>query len=111
MTAAALYALYKDTWQGFADVETLAYSDAAGSSATAKGRKCVPEQKELQRLGEDLALQSDYATFVIWDTTLDGVEIQGGGKITWIDGSVWTVQATWTEHFETQWRCLCIKDI
>lgn len=110
MTLAQMYALYKDTYSGFADIGDVTYSDSAATVTEVKARKCIPEVKELQAIGVELKAQSKYATFILWDTTLDGTTPKANGKITWSDGSVWTITALWQEHFDTQWRCLCIRD-
>lgn len=107
---ASQYAMYQNTWQSFPDIGAVTYQDSQSSVATAKARKCLPRQSELHRI-ESYAAQSDYATFIVWDATLAGVSLKGNGKLTWTDGSVWTIEALWQEHFETQWRCLCRRDI
>lgn len=110
MTAAMLYEMYKNTWQSFVDITDVTYEDSHGITTGIKARKCIPEQKELAKLGLEAGLQTDLATFVLWDATMAELKPKGNGKITWTDGSVWTIQATWQEHFDTQWRCVCRKD-
>lgn len=106
----SLYDMYKHTWQSFPDVSQVQYHDTRGSVAGARARKCLPRQSELVRI-ESFDTQVEYATFIVWDATLRGTSLQGNGKLTWRDGSIWTIQALWKDHFETQWRCLCRRDL
>ncbi len=107
---ASQYDMYKHTWQSFPDIGDVAYHDTQQSASSVKARKCLPLQSELARV-DPYAAQVDYATFIVWDATLGGVTLNGNGKLTWIDDTVWTIQALWKEHFETQWRCLCRQDL
>lgn len=110
MTLAQMYDLYKNTYTGFADIGDATYQHTGLTPVTeVKTRKCIPEVKELQAIGVELKAQSKYATFIMWDVTLDGNTPKVSGKITW-SGTIWTIVSLWQEHFETQWRCLCIKD-
>lgn len=105
----SLYDMFKHTWQSFPDVSQVHYADTHHSVTGARGRKCLPQQSELARL-EPIGNHVDHATFIVWDATLRGISLKGNGKLTWSDGSVWTIQALWQDHFETQWRCLCRRD-
>lgn len=107
---ASQYDMYKHTWQSFPDIGEVTYHDTNQTATGVKARKCLPRQSELARV-DPFAAQVDYATFIVWDATLGGVTLKGNGKLTWTDESVWTIQALWKEHFETQWRCLCRQDI
>lgn len=107
---ASQYDMYKQTWHSFPDIGEVSYQDSSHTVSGAKARKCLPLQSELAHV-DRFASQVDYATFIVWDVTLEGVSLQGNGKLTWTDGTVWTIQALRKEHFETQWRCLCRQDL
>lgn len=105
----SLYDMFKHSWQSFPDVAVVRYHDTHQAVIGARARQCLPRQSELASI-ETFGSQVDYATFIVWDATLRGVSLKGNGKLTWKDGSVWTIQALWKDHFETQWRCLCRRD-
>ncbi|TWT30714.1 hypothetical protein [Blastopirellula retiformator] len=111
MTFSQAYELYKNTWQGFIDVEEVAYTDSDGDQEAVKARQIEPDQKELELIDGLASLQSDYITFNLWNVSLGGKVPGGGGVITQADGTKWTVQSVKKAQWGAQHRCLCIKQV
>ncbi|TWT34694.1 hypothetical protein [Blastopirellula retiformator] len=105
------YDALKDNWRAFGDIEEVAYADATGETTGVKARLIEPDQTALANVDGRAALQNDYATFVVWDATLEGKKPIGGGVITQSGGARWTIQAVAGAQWKTQWRCLCIRHV
>ncbi|MFI4875954.1 MAG: hypothetical protein ACIALR_11470 [Blastopirellula sp. JB062] len=107
----SLYDALKNGWRAFLDVETIAYADATGAASGVRARRIRPDQKLLGSVDGLAAFQNDYVTFNLWDATLAGKRPLGGGVITQADGTKWTVQAVAAAQWNTQWHCLCVRQI
>ena len=108
-TRAAAYAAYKGDWLYHDGIESVAFTKAGGTVVNGVKAKKEPVDHGMANVGEDVSVQSDKATWVIWEETLPAYRILENESFIAADGTKWCIIDARLVLWDTQWHCQCQK--
>lgn len=109
VTRSAAYAMYSGDWQYHDGIESVTFTKNGGAVLTGVKAKMEPSDHSMSSVGDDVAVQSDKATWVIWEATIPDYRIQENDRFTAPDGVKWFVVSARLVLWDTQWHCECQK--
>lgn len=107
-TRSAAYEMYKGDWQYHDGIQDVTFTKNGGEVLTGVKAKEEPSEHSMASVGDNVAVQSDRATWVIWEETLPDYRIQENDRFV-VDGVKWLIMSARLVLWDTQWHCECQK--
>lgn len=111
-TRSEFYDLYKTDYASIDGVEDVTYTPRNPSGSAVTGVKAKRDRiSRRQAQFSPVSLESSDVSITLWTSTLDGNEPQNGDLITDAGGTDFIILDSSLEHWDTQYRCLCRREV
>lgn len=108
-TRSAAYGYYKNDYLYHDGIEDVEFKKGSGAVQTNVKVKKELHEAATSGVGEDIAIPSDTATWVIWEVTLPDYRIVENDHFIRETGEKWIIESASLQLWDTQWHCKCRK--